>query len=161
MATLPTDASLTGATTTNAQQKTNFSALRTFLADLLGTDSSNKAAARAALGVPGTADFPASLASSGYVKIPTPSGNLILQWGSVSSANLATTVATFPIAFTTACYQVVASGYNGGGAVQAYVVVNDASLTQAQFNAFAGANNTGPSLATAGGVLIKYWAIGK
>lgn len=51
MATLPSAASLTGTTTTNAQQKTNFTNLRDFLADLLGTDSADKSAARATLGV--------------------------------------------------------------------------------------------------------------
>ena len=50
MATLPTVAALTGATTTNDQQKQNLTDWRTWCADLLGTDSSNKAAARAALG---------------------------------------------------------------------------------------------------------------
>lgn len=49
MALLPTSLSLTDSTTTNAQQKTNFTAIRTFLADLLGTDSSNKVSARTAL----------------------------------------------------------------------------------------------------------------
>lgn len=49
MALLPTSASLTDSSTTNAQQKTNFTAIRTFLADLLGTDSSNKVASRTAL----------------------------------------------------------------------------------------------------------------
>lgn len=49
MAILPTSDQLTGADTTNASQKTYFTALRTFLADLLGTNSSDKAAARTAL----------------------------------------------------------------------------------------------------------------
>lgn len=50
MALLPTEDNLTNASTTNAQQKTNFANLRNFIADLLGTDSSDKAAARTALG---------------------------------------------------------------------------------------------------------------
>lgn len=48
---LPTSASLTGAGTTKAQQKLNLAALRDFMANLLGTDSSDKPAARTALGV--------------------------------------------------------------------------------------------------------------
>jgi hypothetical protein len=56
MALLPTEDNLTNASTTNAQQKTNFANLRNFLADLLGTDSSNKVAARAALGVAAPGD---------------------------------------------------------------------------------------------------------
>lgn len=51
MAALPTSDQLTGAGTTNAEQKTYFAALRTFIADFLGTDSGDKAAARTALGV--------------------------------------------------------------------------------------------------------------
>lgn len=104
MATLPTDASLTGATTTNAQQKTNFSAIRTFLADLLGTDSGNKAAARTALGAATAADFLQSLGASGYQKMP---GGLILQWGITAGANTGSLVTvTFPTPFATAVYGV-------------------------------------------------------
>jgi hypothetical protein len=53
MANLPTSEELTGASTTNAQQKTFLTNLRTYLADLLGTDSINKAAARTTLGAVG------------------------------------------------------------------------------------------------------------
>lgn len=48
---LPTSASLTGVGTTRAQQKLNWAALRDFMANLLGTDSSDKGAARTTLGV--------------------------------------------------------------------------------------------------------------
>lgn len=48
---LPTSASLTGVGTTRAQQKLNLAGLRDFIANLLGTDSSDKAAARTGLGV--------------------------------------------------------------------------------------------------------------
>ncbi|WKB52322.1 hypothetical protein [Eleftheria terrae] len=66
MALLPTEAALISGATTAAQQKGNFAALRQFLADLLGTDSSNKAAAREALGVPD-----ASAAARGLVELAT------------------------------------------------------------------------------------------
>jgi hypothetical protein len=75
MALLPTELELTGSTVTNAQQKTRFAALRNFLADLLGTDSANKAAARTALGAVGLtgdetiADVKTFLASP---VLPTP-----------------------------------------------------------------------------------------
>lgn len=74
MATLPsgnsgTAGSLTNATTTAAQQKTNFTNLRDFLADLLGTDSSNKGAARAALGVDAITTTTGS--GTAYVAAPT------------------------------------------------------------------------------------------
>lgn len=50
MATLPTRSAITSSSTTNAQQKVNFGDQRDFIAELLGTDSSDKAAARALLG---------------------------------------------------------------------------------------------------------------
>lgn len=81
MATLPladgSAGSLNGTATTNAQQKTNFVNLRTFLSDLLGTDSSNKLAARVALGVTaaiqGQTDtaFTTTGTSTAYVLTPT------------------------------------------------------------------------------------------
>lgn len=81
MANLPTVANLTDASTTNAQQKTNLSNLRTFLADLLGIDSSNKAAARAALNVP-------------Y----SPAGTLI-QGGTATTDANGSVIVTFPTAY--------------------------------------------------------------
>lgn len=57
MALLPSEDSLTNAATTNAQQKSNFVAIRAFLADLLGVDSDNKAAAREALGAVSSDDM--------------------------------------------------------------------------------------------------------
>ena len=102
MATLPTAAALTGATTTNAQQKLFLAALRDVIADLLGTDSSNKAAARAALGVPALADFVAQLASPGYLQIPLPNGKKwIVQWGAASTGSDGRAVITFPVSFPT------------------------------------------------------------
>lgn len=56
MALLPTEDNLTNSNTTNAQQKVNFANLRNFIADLLGVDSSDKEAARAALGAVGETD---------------------------------------------------------------------------------------------------------
>lgn len=49
--TLPTRTAITSATTTNAEQKINLGDQRDFIADMLGTDSADKAAARYALGV--------------------------------------------------------------------------------------------------------------
>jgi hypothetical protein len=62
-----------------------------------------------------TASFGKSLASSGYQKLP---GGLILQWGNDGSPALSSSV-TFPIAFPTAVYQIVATLYatsTGGNA---------------------------------------------
>lgn len=76
MATLPSSASITGAGTTNAQQKLNLAALRDFMADLLGTDSSDKPAARDALGVSlnDTQDFRLSLTTALPVTITDVTG---------------------------------------------------------------------------------------
>lgn len=112
MATLPSASSLTSATTTNAQQKTNFTDLRTFLADLLGTDSANKVAARAALGAIGVNNIPAALANNGYVIVPTSAGNLIVQWGSVSVTvpNAGFFAASYPVRFPVRCFAVIGVG---------------------------------------------------
>lgn len=50
MATLPASTDFTGSSVTQGGAKTYMGTLRTFIADLLGTDSGNKPAARAALG---------------------------------------------------------------------------------------------------------------
>jgi len=53
MPTLPPSTDFTGSSVTQAGAKTFMTTVRTFLADLLGTDSADKAAARAALGAAG------------------------------------------------------------------------------------------------------------
>lgn len=67
-------ASLTDAATTEAQQKTNLTNLRGFVSEMLGTDSTDRAAARSLLGV----DQPAlafSVASSALtIALKTPAG---------------------------------------------------------------------------------------
>lgn len=50
-------------------------------------------------------DFFGNLSTSGWQRLP---GGLILQWGAASGIGSSTI--TFPIAFTTACYSVVATG---------------------------------------------------
>lgn len=56
MTTRPTSAAITSSSVTNAQQKTNLGDLTQFVGDLLGDDSTDKVAARAALGVPSSVD---------------------------------------------------------------------------------------------------------
>lgn len=105
------------------------------------------------------ASFAASFAGNGYQKLPS---GLIIQWGSISSAASATTNALFPITFPGGVpFQVLASGYNISGGIQAYVTVNDATASGCGFNAFYAFAGSAPGLATAGQVLIKYIAIGK
>lgn len=86
MATLPTESSLTGATTTVAQQKTNFAALRNFIADLLGTDSTNKATARTTLGAGAVGDTLFTAATIAAVKsaIPIESGTAVASTSGTS-----------------------------------------------------------------------------
>lgn len=100
-----------------------------------------------------------SLAANGYQKLPS---GLIIQWGSVQSANIATTTVNYPIAFPNNCFQVVASGYNVSGGVQAMVTANSPSgLSSASFNAFyAGTPGVPMSLAGTSQVRIQYIAIG-
>lgn len=57
MATLPPSTDFTGSSVAQGNFKTAISALRTFIADLLGTDSSTPATARTALGVPSLAEI--------------------------------------------------------------------------------------------------------
>lgn len=103
--------------------------------------------------------FAASLGVAGYQELPS---DLIMQWGSVASANLATTTTSFPIAFPNAApFQVFASGYNISGGIQAYVTTNDATATACSFNAFFGNAGSPLALAGSGQVLIKYFAFGK
>lgn len=61
-------------------------------------------------------EFGASLATNGYQKLPS---GLIIQWGSFSYTNGSNTSSsvTFPIAFPTACLQVIA-GQLGSSALQ-------------------------------------------
>lgn len=116
----------------------------------------------AMLNIATAAGFSVSFGTNGYVKFPSWLGGVIIQWGSIPSAASATTNASFPITFPGgAPFQVLASGYNISGGVQAYVTVNDATASGCDFNAFyANAGGVAPSLATAGQVRIQYIAIG-
>lgn len=67
-------ASLTDAATTEAQQKTNFTNLRGFIAEMLGTDSTSRDSARSLLGIdPPT--FTATVAANALtIALKTPAG---------------------------------------------------------------------------------------
>lgn len=62
--------------------------------------------------------FGASLAASGYQKLPS---GLIIQWGAVISGGGGDTTWTFPIAFPTACCRVMATAVGGGGTSNAQI----------------------------------------
>lgn len=107
-------------------------------------------------------DMAGSTASSGFQKLPS---GVIIQWGSVLSANLSTTTVTLPIAFPNEMYQVLATGYNISGGIQATVTANSPAgggLSQVSFNAFyASAPGQVLNLAATGQVRIQYIAIGR
>lgn len=106
------------------------------------------------------AGFSISLLENGYILFPTWLGGLVILWGAVPSADYQTTTAVFPMAFPTNALQIFASGGQGTGATQAYVVTNGVTRTGATFNAFWGLNNRSPSIAAFGAVYIRYFAIG-
>lgn len=99
-------------------------------------------------------------AVNGYVKIPTSASPIIIQWGQAASANLATSSAVFPIAFPTACLNVIAGGANANANTQAYAVVNNTSKTGFSWNAFIANGGSAPALAAAGTVNAWYIAVG-
>lgn len=86
MALLPTDGSVNNPDRTNAQQKLNLAAIRNFLGDLLGTDSGNKGAARAALGVAprATSVSVASVAGAVDLTIAAPDSDDITITGALA-----------------------------------------------------------------------------
>lgn len=119
MATLPTRSAITSSSTTNAEQKVNFGDQRDFLADLLGTDSSDKVAARAALGAAaasalltnGTA-VTASGTSVDFGSIPAGVKRIV-----VSFASLSTNGSSQPIIQLGDSGGVETSGYLGAAAI--------------------------------------------
>ena len=54
--------------------------------------------------------FGASLASSGYQKLPS---GLIIQWGGVTTSAASDVTITFPFTFPTGCFFISGSGYSG------------------------------------------------
>ena len=75
-----------------------------------------------------TANFNNSLVANGYQKLP---GGLILQWGVTGPVTtVSDSTITFPIAYTTAAYSVVATA-NSSGTTQASNLVN--SFTKTNF----------------------------
>lgn len=81
-------------------------------------------------------DGASSLGANGYVTLPI---GLTLQWGSFSGSGSKSV--TFPTAFTSACYNVQATLYNGGSeATVTFISVTSKSTTGASF--FVDASNT-------------------
>ena len=104
--------------------------------------------------------FGIRLQTKGFITFPPWMGGLIIQWDTAPCVQTATTTLIYQIPFPNSVLQVVASGYNASGGQQAYVVVNGTDRFQANFNAFYTPGGGPPVLAPAGGVHIKYIAIG-
>lgn len=90
-----------------------------------------------------------------------PTKPWIVQFSSVSSANNANTVATFPVTFPNSCHRVLPIGQTTSGAVIAVVTLNFFSTTSATFNVFTANAGNPLYLAGAGAVTVSYIAIGK
>ncbi|MES2910633.1 MAG: hypothetical protein V4718_04555 [Pseudomonadota bacterium] len=91
MTTLPTRAAIIDPATTNAEQKTNIGDQRDFIAEMLGTDSSNKAAARELLGLgqPLIQDFRLSLTTAVPVTTADVTGATTLYATPFAGKNIA------------------------------------------------------------------------
>lgn len=73
----------------------------------------------------------ASLLQNGYYTLP---GGLIVQWGRFNITGVANLVVSFPTAFPTACFSVVASGGNSTTAQDNPVSVTTGSISSSQFS---------------------------
>ena len=104
--------------------------------------------------------------TNGYITIPAIIGGdkrtLIIQWGQGNNAASATSQTSYPIPFPSKTFQVVASGYQVAGNVQAYVTLNGTGRTDYfTWQAFYANGGAAPALASiAGQVMCRYFAIG-
>ena len=93
----------------------------------------------------------------GWVKLPN---GMLLQWGKTASANAASTIVTFSIAFPNVCLHCVGIGRAAGAGEQGYATVNFTTQSQAVFNCFKAMSGLAPSLAAQGAVDVWWLAIG-
>lgn len=127
--------------------------------NLAVTDYSNNAATTAFVAEKILAFFAApnvSLASNGYQKLPS---GLIIQWGTSTNTSYQT-YQTFPLVFPNALYSLTASAISSNLAVAAnnYIITTE-NLTTSSFY-WNGVDTNGSIQSTAGGLQIKYIAIG-
>ncbi|MCA7959523.1 hypothetical protein LGM14_18660 [Burkholderia multivorans] len=101
--------------------------------------------------------FIGSVATNGYLKIPTATVPIYIQWGQASNVDSATTTTTFPVSFPNACWNVIAGGATASGNVQAYVTVNSVTKTNFLWNAFIGLGGQVTSLASPAGSVNAWW----
>lgn len=98
-----------------------------------------------------------SLSNNGYQKLPS---GLIIQWGGTSSGASNPTVTTYPIAFPTACLQVVGVGYNGSATNHTIISITATTKINFSWAGFVGASGQAPVSATTGQVIAFWVAIG-
>lgn len=106
--------------------------------------------------------FSASFAANGYLVLPSWLGGLILQWGSVVSTGTNSVPFSFPIAFPSACYQVVLAPY--GTIANSFHMANlnsTPTTTGATMSFFNGASGEAPVVALVTAVGARYIAIGR
>lgn len=96
--------------------------------------------------------FTSLQSANGWQKL---SGGIILQWGTTSCANRATTTITYPIPFPNACLLFNSSGYQSSGGQNATTTVNNGDRFATNGNAFLAG-----TLADADAVRFKWIAIG-
>lgn len=118
---LPTSAAITSATVTNAQQKLNLGAIATFLLNLLGNDSSDKPAARAALGALGYGALPGTLHGC-TMSTAGSSATMSIAAGFAQDSTNAFLMVLPAIAKTTASWAV---GTTAGGKSQTGAIANN------------------------------------
>jgi len=106
--TMGTPSTLTSSTTNSASGTTHTHAVTFPVTSLKGQSSDT--ALTGALLLTSLESFGKSLNSNGYQKLP---GGLIIQWG-YAAISASTTAISFPTAFASACYCVVATNYLSG-----------------------------------------------
>ncbi len=101
------------------------------------------------------AAFPASLAPSGYVKLP---GGLIIEWGTATTNASGNATVNFPLAFLSSCYAILTQCNLTGG----IAAVNIASYSASSFTVAAQSSGGGNS-ANWNAAAVPFWwiAIGK
>lgn len=99
---------------------------------------------------------------SGYIALPSWLGGFIIQWGAAFNNPSATTITEFPLSFPNECFNVVASGLQIGGNLQAYVTLNAHNKNNFSWNAFYANGGSSPALsAVSGQVSVRYIALGR
>jgi len=107
----------------------------------------------------GLLGFNFSLAADGYIQFPSWCfGGFIIQWGTSTGGNPATTE-TFAIPFPTACYAVTHACVDASGNALRMAVVNGIAVNSFTWSGYAAV--AGSALTANNGISIRYIAVGK